>query len=132
MCPFWDIPEFSGIFPICPGTLRGFSRFVLFLFLGLLTAPTRNSLRKGPRHNPDLPEKSGKPPRLEPPPGLASLKSGQGLPLLLSSVLFIDQALFGEMPELRESKYAIGPCTQFRILELHFVGSSTTVVAYPS
>ena len=35
-CPFWD---FSGIFPICPGMVWGFSRFVFFLFLGLLTAP---------------------------------------------------------------------------------------------
>ena len=38
LCPFWDFSDFFGIFPICPGTLRGFSRFVLFLFLGLLTA----------------------------------------------------------------------------------------------
>ena len=42
-CPFWDFPDFSGIFPICSGMVRGFSRFVLFLFLGLLRAPTRNS-----------------------------------------------------------------------------------------
>ena len=39
-CPF---PGFSGIFPICSGMVRGFSRFVPFLFLGLLSAPTRNS-----------------------------------------------------------------------------------------
>ena len=42
-CSFWDFPDFSGIFPICSGLVRGFSRFVLFLFLGLLRAPTRNS-----------------------------------------------------------------------------------------
>ena len=42
-CPFWDFPDFSGIFPICSGVLQGFSRFVPFLFLGLLRAPTRNS-----------------------------------------------------------------------------------------
>ena len=42
-CPFWDFPGFSGIFPICSGMVRGFSRFALFLFLGLLRAPTRNS-----------------------------------------------------------------------------------------
>ena len=24
-CPFWDFPDFSWIFPICLGTLRGFS-----------------------------------------------------------------------------------------------------------
>ena len=41
--PFWDFPDFFGIFPICPGTRRGFSRFVLFLFLGLSRAATRNS-----------------------------------------------------------------------------------------
>ena len=33
---FWDFPDFSGI-------VRGFSRFVLFLFIGLLTAPARNT-----------------------------------------------------------------------------------------
>ena len=30
-------------FPICSGIVRGFSRLVLFLFLGLFRAPTRNS-----------------------------------------------------------------------------------------
>ena len=25
LCPFWDFPDFAGIFPICPGTLRGVS-----------------------------------------------------------------------------------------------------------
>ena len=42
-CPFWDFPDFSGIFPICSGMVRGFSRLVPFLFLSLLRAPTRNS-----------------------------------------------------------------------------------------
>ena len=42
-CPFSDFPDFSGIFQICPGTLYGFSRFVLLLFPVILTAPTRNS-----------------------------------------------------------------------------------------
>ena len=42
-CPFWDFPDFSGIFPICWGMVRGFSLFVLFLCLGLLRAPMRNS-----------------------------------------------------------------------------------------
>ena len=41
--PVWDFPDFAGIFPIPPAMVRGFSRFVNFLFLGLLTAPTRNS-----------------------------------------------------------------------------------------
>ena len=33
---FWDFPDLLGM-------VRGFSRFVTFLFLGLLRAPTRNS-----------------------------------------------------------------------------------------
>ena len=37
------LSRFSGIFPIFSGMVRGFSRFVPFLFLGLLKAPTRNS-----------------------------------------------------------------------------------------
>ena len=50
-CPFWDFPDFSGIFPICSGTVRGFSRSVLFLFLGLLKSTYEEQSRKGPRHN---------------------------------------------------------------------------------
>ena len=69
LCPFGTFP---GIFPICPGTLRGFSRLVLFLFLGLLSAPTRNSPERVPDTIWTIPEKSGKPPGLEI-PGLASL-----------------------------------------------------------
>ena len=65
--PFGDFPDFFGIFPICPGTLRGFSRFVLFLFLGLLTAPTRNSPERVCDTVWTFPEKSGKPPGLETP-----------------------------------------------------------------
>ena len=30
---FWGFPDFSGIFPICPGIVRGLSRFVVFLCL---------------------------------------------------------------------------------------------------
>ena len=72
-CPFWDFPNFSGIFPICSGTLRGFSRFVPFLFLGLLRAPTRNSPERVRDTIWTFPEKSGKPPGWKP-PCLASLK----------------------------------------------------------
>ena len=50
-------------------TLRGFSRFVLFLFLGLLTAPTRNSPEGVCDTIWTFSEKSGKP------PGLASPKN---------------------------------------------------------
>ena len=67
-CPFWDFPEFSGIFPICPGIVREFSRFVPFPFLGLLTAPTRNSPEKARDTIRTFPEKSGKPPRFGNPP----------------------------------------------------------------
>ena len=66
---FWD-------FPICSGMVRGFPRFVTFLFLGLLRAPTRNSpkspyeeqSRKGPRHNLDLSRKKWETPGFGNPP----------------------------------------------------------------
>ena len=64
-CPFWDFPNFSGIFPICSGMVRGFSRFVLFLFVGLLTAP--NSPERVRDTIWTFLEKSGKPPGLETP-----------------------------------------------------------------
>ena len=66
-CPFWDFPDFSGIFPICSGMVRGFSRFVLFLFLGLLRAPTRNSPERVRDTIWTFPEKRGKHPGLETP-----------------------------------------------------------------
>ena len=64
---FWDFPDFSGIFPICSGMVWGFSRFVLFLFLGLLRAPTRNSPERVRVTIWTFPEKSGKHPGLETP-----------------------------------------------------------------
>ena len=63
-CPFGTFP---GIFPICSGMVRGFSRFVLFLFLGLLRAPTRNSPERVRDTIWTCPEKSGKHPGLETP-----------------------------------------------------------------
>ena len=66
-CPFLSFPDFSGIFPICSGMVLGFSRFVPFLFLGLLRAPTRNSPERVRDTIWTFPEKSGKPPSLEPP-----------------------------------------------------------------
>ena len=66
-CPFWAFPVFSGIFPICSGMVRGFSRFVPFLFLGLLRAPTRNSPERVRDTIWTFPEKSGKHPGLETP-----------------------------------------------------------------
>ena len=63
-CPFGTFP---GIFPICAGTVRGFSRLVLFLFLSLLRAPTRNSPERVRDTIWTIPEKSGKHPGLETP-----------------------------------------------------------------
>ena len=82
-CPFRDFPDLSGIFPVCSGMVQGFSRFVLFLFLGLLRAPTRSSPERVRDTIWTFPEKSGKGPRLETPrfgnpPGLASLKKKRG------------------------------------------------------
>ena len=70
---FLGLPGFSGIFPICSGMVRGFSRLVFFLFLGLLRAPRRNSPERVRDTIWTFPQKSGKTPGLEP-PGLASLK----------------------------------------------------------
>ena len=61
---FWDFP---GDFPDLSGTLRGFSRLVLFLFLGLLSAPTRNSPERVRDTIWTIPGKSGKHPGLETP-----------------------------------------------------------------
>ena len=47
--------------------VRGFSRFVPFLFLGLLRAPTGNSPKRVRDTIWTFPEKSGKPPGLETP-----------------------------------------------------------------
>ena len=66
-CPFWDFPDFSGIFPICSVMVRGFSRFFLFLFLGLLRAPTRNSPERVRDTIWTFPKKSAKHPGLETP-----------------------------------------------------------------
>ena len=75
--PIWTCPSFfvlfcpcgtfPGIFPICSGMVRGFSRFVPCLFLGLLRAPTRNSPERVRDTIWTVPEKSGKHPGLETP-----------------------------------------------------------------
>ena len=72
-CPFGTFP---GIFPIGAGTVRGFSRLVLFLFLSLLRAPTRNSPERVRDTIWTIPEKSGKHPGLETPRFSFSQKSG--------------------------------------------------------
>ena len=78
--PFWSFFVLLGLspFPIFPGFFRdfpdlsrdgpGFSRFVPFLFLGLLRAPTGNSPRKGPRHNLHFSRRKWEPPPVWKPP----------------------------------------------------------------
>ena len=64
---FLGLSRFFWGFPICSGMVRGISRSVLFLFLGLLRAPTRNSPERVRDTISTFPEKSGKPPGLETP-----------------------------------------------------------------
>ena len=64
---FFVLSQSFGDFADLSGTLRGFSQFVLFRFLGLLTAPTRNSPERVRDTIWTFPEKSGKPPGLETP-----------------------------------------------------------------
>ena len=64
---FGTFPIFPWIFPICSGMVRGFSRLLLFLFLGLLRAPTRNSPERVRDTIWTFPKKSGKHPGLETP-----------------------------------------------------------------
>ena len=74
-CPFLSflgLSRFSGIFPIY-GMVRRFSRVVLFLFLGLWRAPTRNSPERVRDTIWPFPKKVGNN-RVWKHPGLASLK----------------------------------------------------------
>ena len=78
-CPFFSFfvlflsfPDFSGIFPICSGMVRGFSRFVTFLFLGLLRAPTRTVPKGSAKQSGPFLKKVGNT-RVWKHPGLASL-----------------------------------------------------------
>ena len=69
-CPFWDFPDFSGIFLICPGILRDFPDLSASSFSGPIKftkSAWEEQSRKGPRHNPDLSRKKWKPPGLETP-----------------------------------------------------------------
>ena len=72
-CPFLS---FSGTFPLCSGMVRGLSRFVPCLFLGLLRAPTRNSPERVRDTIWTFPEESGKHPGLETPRFSFSQDSG--------------------------------------------------------
>ena len=73
---FLGLSRFSGIIPICSGMVRGFSRFVPFLFLSLLRAPTRNSPERVHDTIWTFPEKMGNPPVWKL-PGLASLEKAK-------------------------------------------------------
>ena len=71
--PFWDFPDFSGTFPdfwgilrICPSPLSRPTKWI--------EALARNSPERVRDTFGTFPGKSGKPPGLETPPGLASLK----------------------------------------------------------
>ena len=116
-CPFWDFPDFSGIFPICSGMVRGLSRFVLFLFLGLLRAHTRNSPERVRDTIWTFPEKSGKHPGLETPrfsfsqtllglgtarnsiayPQKVCMKCGRSGQLFVRTSVFFACSFFGEI-----------------------------------
>ena len=74
LCPFFvlllsflSFLDFSWLFPIGPGIVWGFSRIFPFLFLGLLTAPARNSPERVGKKIRTFPEKIRKPPGLETP-----------------------------------------------------------------
>ena len=67
-CPFLSFPDFSGIFPILLGDGPGiFPDLSFSSFSAYMKSTYEEQSRKGPRHNLDLPEKSGKHPGLETP-----------------------------------------------------------------
>ena len=73
-CPFWDFPDFSGIFPICSGMVRGFpdlsfSSFSAFSEHLRGTVPKGSATQSGP-----FPKKMGNT-RVWKPPRLVSLSS---------------------------------------------------------
>ena len=64
---FGTFPIFGGFSDLSGDLFWGFARLVLFLFLGLSAAPTRNSPERVRDTIWTFPEKSGKPPGLETP-----------------------------------------------------------------
>ena len=104
-CPFWDFPDFSGIFLICSGMVRGSSRFFLFLFLGLLRAPTRNSPERVRDTIWTFPEKSGKHPDLETPRFSFSQNLGQTRRMLDGAALGTGQMRSAEVRGGRQAVY---------------------------
>ena len=63
LCPFWDFPDFSGIFPICSGMVLGFSPIRPFSLSRPIKSTYEEQSRKGPRHNLDLSRKKWETPR---------------------------------------------------------------------
>ena len=66
-CPFWDFPDFSGIFPIRSGDGSGIFPIRSFSLSRPFKSTYEEQSRKGPRHNLDLSQKSGKHPGFETP-----------------------------------------------------------------
>ena len=73
-CPFWDFPDFSGIFPISSGDSPGIFRIRPFSLSRPIKSTYEEQSRKGPRRNLDLSRKKVGNPPVWKPPGLASLK----------------------------------------------------------
>ena len=67
-CPFWDFPDFSGIFPICSGMVRGFFPICPFPLSRPIKSTYEEQSRKGPRHNLDLSRKKWETPGFGNPP----------------------------------------------------------------
>ena len=72
-CPFWDFPDFSGIFPICSGIFP-ISPFPL---CRPIKSTYEEQSRKGPRHNLDLSQKKWETPGLETPRFSFSQETGR-------------------------------------------------------
>ena len=85
---FWDFPDLLGDGP-------GISRFVPFLFLGLLRAPTRNSPERVRDTIWTFPEKSGKHPGLET-PRFSSSQCYQKRQMLLFSKMHVSNFRCGK------------------------------------
>ena len=111
-CPFLsffrDFRDFSGIFPICSGMVRGFSRFVLFSLSRPIKSTYEEQSRKGPRHNLDLSQKKwGTPGFGNPPVKLLSKCAGQ--PLLMASAHASKRVAYSGLPldgPIRANRFA--------------------------
>ena len=72
-CPFWDFPDFSGIFPICSGMVPGIFPIRPFSLSQPIKSTHEGSVPKGSAtQSGPFPRKVGNPPVWKH-PGLASL-----------------------------------------------------------